>query len=68
MLGKILFIKQAINIPFLYTPDFDNNGSYDAIPLCTSLRVWKTRRREFPAQGRDDLIKQMIANAFKIPD
>ncbi|MFN8209945.1 MAG: VCBS repeat-containing protein [Bacteroidales bacterium] len=46
----------------IYGSDFDHNGSYDAF---TSLWLMSsqddTTMRSFPAQGRDDLIKQMLS-------
>ncbi len=43
----------------VYGKDFDNNGSYDAIPSIY-LPAQDGTMKEFPAQTRDDLIKQMI--------
>ncbi len=44
----------------IYAKDFDNNGAYDAIPTLF-LQNEKGERKEFTAQTRDDLIKQMIS-------
>ncbi|ULQ58115.1 VCBS repeat-containing protein [Flavihumibacter rivuli] len=44
----------------VYAGDFDNNKSYDAIPALY-FRDRDGQRKLFPAQGRDDLIKQMIS-------
>ena len=48
----------------IYAKDFDNNGSYDAIPTLY-LKDEDGKRKEFPAQTRDDLIKQMISMRSK---
>jgi hypothetical protein len=44
----------------IYAKDFNNDGNYDAIPSLY-LQDDKGNKKEFPAQTRDDLIKQMIA-------
>ncbi len=46
----------------IYSADFDNNGSYDAFPslyLVTSQT--DSTKRDYPAFGRDDAVKQMIS-------
>ncbi len=43
----------------IYAADFDQNGSYDAIPTLF-LPAIDGIRKEFPAFGRDDMTKQMI--------
>ena len=48
----------------IYAKDFDGNGSYDAIPTLY-LTDEKGERKEYPAQTRDDLIKQMISMRSK---
>src|SRR5205085_10402249 len=48
----------------IYAKDFDNNGSYDAIPTLF-LEDEKGNKNEYPAQTRDDLIKQMISMRAK---
>jgi hypothetical protein len=48
----------------LYAKDFDNNGSYDAIPSLY-LPDDKGDKYEFTAQTRDDLVKQMIGMRAK---
>jgi hypothetical protein len=48
----------------IYAKDFDNNGSYDAIPTLY-LKDEEGKKKEFPAQTRDDLIKQMISMRSK---
>jgi hypothetical protein len=45
----------------VYAGDFDNNGSYDAFPaLYLFASQEDTTRKNFPAQGRDDIVKEMI--------
>lgn len=48
----------------IYAKDFDNNGDFDAIPTLY-LAGQDGQRREYPAQTRDDLIKQMISMRAK---
>ncbi|MES2648716.1 MAG: VCBS repeat-containing protein [Bacteroidota bacterium] len=62
-LGLNTFYKASAGKPVgIYAKDFDDNGSFDAIPtlfLPTGLEhnaPWL----EFPANGRDDMVKQMI--------
>ncbi len=45
---------------YITAKDFDNNGSYAAIPSLF-LPDQKGEKKEYPAHGRDDLIKQMIS-------
>ncbi|TWF39998.1 VCBS repeat protein [Chitinophaga polysaccharea] len=50
----------------IYAKDFDNNGSYDAIPaLYLPVSQEDTTRKEFPVPGRDDMIKQIIGMRSK---
>ena len=61
-LGLNSFYKASAKYPVsVYSADFDNNGSYDAF---TSLFLPSSQEnrtvREFPANGRDDAVKQMI--------
>ncbi|MCG7857906.1 VCBS repeat-containing protein [Flavihumibacter sediminis] len=44
----------------IYAKDFDNNESYDAIPT-VYLPGKDGKLKEYPAQTRDDLIKQIIS-------
>ncbi|HEV9036696.1 MAG TPA: VCBS repeat-containing protein [Puia sp.] len=50
----------------VYGKDFDNNGVYD---MLTSLYLpdQKGRLREFPAIGRDDLLRQMNSMRHRFP-
>jgi hypothetical protein len=61
--GENSFYKASDQYPVaVYAKDFDNNGSYDAIPsLYLPATMDDKTKKEFPAYGRDDLIKQMIA-------
>ena len=46
----------------IYAKDFDNNGSYDAIPsLYLPATATDPVKKEFPAQTRDDIIKQLVS-------
>ncbi len=62
-LGLNSFYKASEQNPArIYAKDFDKNGSYDAIP---SLYIPATAadpvKKEFPAQTRDDLVRQMVS-------
>ena len=58
--GRNSFYRPSENFPVrMYGKDFDNNGNYDAIPSVYLPDINGTKK-EFPAQVRDDLIKQMI--------
>ncbi|MEP6513668.1 MAG: VCBS repeat-containing protein, partial [Parafilimonas sp.] len=67
--GQNSFYSPSDEYPVdIYGKDFDSNGSYDAIPaVYLPASETDTTRKEFPAQSRDDLIKQMIEfrNKFK---
>jgi hypothetical protein len=66
-LGQNSFYKASTQYPAkIYAKDFDNNGSYDAIPALY-IPDEKGKLREYPAQTRDDLIKQMISMRLKFP-
>lgn len=45
---------------YITAKDFDNSGAYSAIPSIF-LKDHKGEKKEFPMQGRDDLLKQMIS-------
>jgi hypothetical protein len=62
-LGFNSYYKASANYPVsVYSSDFDNNGSYDAFPaLYLPTSQHDTTRRNFPAYGRDDAVKQMIS-------
>lgn len=48
----------------IYAKDFDDNGNYDAIPSLY-LPDDKGDKKEYPAQTRDDLIRQIIGTRMK---
>ncbi len=50
-----------------YGGDFDHNGIYDMIPSCY-LPDQEGKLREFPAEGREDLLRQINAMRKKFPD
>ena len=66
-MGLNSFYKASSKYPVsVYAADFDNNGSYDAFPSIwlpsnQEQRIFK----EFPVNGRDDAIKQMIGMRSK---
>ena len=66
-LGANSFYKTSPQYPAaIYAKDFDNNGSYDAIPaLYLRASQDDSTRKEFPAPGRDDMIKQIIGMRSK---
>lgn len=61
-LGLNSYYKASFQYPVsIYAKDFDNNGSYDAVPtIFLSGSEKDTLRKEYPVHGRDDIIKQMI--------
>ncbi|MDN3658024.1 VCBS repeat-containing protein [Ferruginibacter paludis] len=61
-LGLNSFYRATENYPVkIYAKDFDNNGSFDAVPtLFLPSSQLDTIKREFPAHTRDDMVKQMI--------
>ena len=64
-LGTNSFYKASTEYPvYIIAKDFDNNGSFDAFP---SLYLTATdgTKKEFPAQTRDDIVKQMIGMRAK---
>lgn len=62
-LGLNSFFKANDQFPAsIYAKDFDNNGSYDAIPtLYLPTSQEDSTRREYPVHTRDDMTKQMIS-------
>ena len=59
-MGLNSFYRASEKYPVHITSgDFDKNGSYDAFPSLF-LPDKKGEMREFPAQTRDDIVKQMI--------
>lgn len=66
-LGHNSFYKATEQYPVsIYAKDFDNNGSYDAFPsLYLPASQEDPTKKEFPAQNRDDIVKQMIGMRSK---
>ncbi len=63
--GQNTFYKASDQYPmFITAKDFDNNGSYDAFPS-VFLKDKEGKMEEFPAQTRDDIVKQMISMRIK---
>ncbi|MDP3645277.1 MAG: VCBS repeat-containing protein [Bacteroidota bacterium] len=66
-LGQNSFFRASDKYPVsIISSDFDNNGSYDAFPslyLVTSQQ--DSMMKNYPAHGRDDLVKQMIRTRVK---
>lgn len=61
-LGLNSFYRASEKYPVkIYAKDFDNNGSYDAVPtIFLPTSQTDTTKREFPVHTRDDMVKQMI--------
>jgi hypothetical protein len=67
-MGLNSFYRPSAEWPVrVYGGDFDNNGIYDMIPSCY-LPDQKGKMREFPAESRDDLLRQINAMRKKFPD
>ena len=67
-LGENSFFRATAAFPVrAYGKDFDKNGVYD---LITSLYLPDSTgtKREFPADGRDDLLRQMNSLRTRFPD
>ncbi|MDQ6842811.1 MAG: VCBS repeat-containing protein, partial [Bacteroidota bacterium] len=62
-LGLNSFYKASDKYPVkIYAKDFDNNGSYDAIPtIYLPASQTDTSKQEFPVHTRDDMTKQIIS-------
>ena len=62
-LGLNSFYRASKEEPVtIYAKDFDKNGNYDAIPsLFLPVSGQDATRKEFPAQTRDDMVKQIIS-------
>jgi hypothetical protein len=66
-LGKNSYFRTSLEQPVhVYAKDFDNNGIFDMIPSLY-LPDQDGIRKEFPAMGRDDLLKQVNAMRKKFP-
>ena len=60
-MGQNSFYRASAKFPaYITAKDFDNNGSFDAFPSLY-LPDQKGIKREYPAQTRDDIVKQMIS-------
>jgi ASPIC and UnbV/FG-GAP-like repeat len=66
-LGQNSLYKASEQYPVsIYAKDFDNNGSYDAFPsIFLPASQEDQTKKEFPAQTRDDIVKQMISMRSK---
>ncbi len=63
--GLNTFYKASEKYPvYITAKDFDTNGSYDAFPSLF-LKDVNGIPQEFPAQTRDDIVKQMISMRVK---
>jgi len=63
--GLNTFYKASEKYPvYITAKDFDSNGSYDAFPSLFLNDVHGVPQ-EFPAQTRDDIVKQMISMRMK---
>ncbi len=63
--GLNTFYKASEKYPvYITAKDFDSNGSYDAFPSLF-LKDVNGVPQEFPAQTRDDIVKQMISMRMK---
>jgi hypothetical protein len=66
-LGRNSFYRASDEYPMrVYAKDFDKNGIYDMIPSLYLPDV-NGKMKEFPAQGRDDLLKQINSMRKKFP-
>ncbi len=68
-LGENSFYKASDKYPVCITAkDFDNNGIYDAFPsLFLPVSQQDTHQKEFPAQTRDDVLKQVLSLRARFP-
>ena len=66
-LGRNSFYRASDEYPIrVYAKDFDKNGIYDMIPSLY-LPDSNGEKKEYPAQGRDDLLKQINNMRKKFP-
>ena len=66
-LGRNSFYRATNDFPVrVYAKDFDNNGIYDMIPSLYLPDV-NGEMKEFPAEGRDDLLRQINNMRRKFP-
>lgn len=66
-IGQNSIYKASDRYPVsIYAKDFDNNGSYDAFPAYFIPASQEDQtKKEYPAQTRDDIVKQMIGMRSK---
>src|ERR1035437_2855086 len=69
-LGLNSFYRASEKYPVkIYAKDFDNNGSYDAVPsIVLPTSQTDPEKKEYPVHTRDDMIKQMPGFRFKFPN
>jgi hypothetical protein len=69
-LGLNSFYRASEKYPVkIYAKDFDNNGSYDAVPsIFLPTSQTDPEKKEYPVHTRDDMIKQMPGFRFKFPN
>ncbi|OQP64691.1 RNA-binding protein [Niastella vici] len=69
-LGLNSFYRGSAAYPVrMYAKDFDNNGVYDAIPsLYLPASAEPPQRKEFIAEMRDDVVKQVVGFKMKYPN
>jgi hypothetical protein len=69
-MGLNSFYRTSSKYPAtIYGKDFNGDGNYDAIPSLFLQSSYQDKTiREFPAQTRDDMIKQMISMRAKFPN
>ena len=69
-LGMNSFYRASEKYPVhMYAKDFDNNGSYDAVPtIFLPVSMEDKTKKEFPVHTRDDMVKQMIGFRNKFRD
>lgn len=69
-LGLNSFFRASKTKPVnIYAADFDKNGSYDAIPALYLINNMESASwQEYPAYGRDDMIKQILGTRREFPD
>jgi hypothetical protein len=69
-LGLNSFYRGSSEYPVrMYAKDFDNNGVYDAIPsLYLPVSADTPQRREFIAEMRDDVVRQVVGFKAKYPN
>lgn len=61
--GQNTLLQASDKYPvFITAKDFDNSGTYSAIPsIFLPGNIKDDDKKEYPVQGRDDLLKQMIS-------